>query len=205
MPSVSAEQAPAGAGGTPRSPLGVGTRGFTSPRLSSGSDGASETHGLGGTGMLGLRTEGRQGEVAGGGGRRRWQGQQTDLCPPTGMAACCSWTRWHPLGEPPSSWTSRVRAPVPSQAPRGQGGSRLSQGGRAVGSALPLAFWASGTGPAAARKPLLLGGPPAAPGCPPEQPRHTQDLQHGPACAAHPLPAAGLGGLSVSPLGAPGP
>lgn len=76
---------------------------------------------------------------------RRWQGHQAEFCPPTGMAACCLWMRWHRSGEPLSSWTSRVRATVPSWAPRGQGSSCLGQGGRAVGSAPPLTFQASST------------------------------------------------------------
>lgn len=57
------------------------------------------------------------------------------------------------------------------------------------------------TDPAAARVPS--GGLLAVPGCPPEQAKHQQDLQHVPPCASHPALAAELGELSVSPLGAP--
>lgn len=67
---VSARRAPAGAGSTPRLPLGIGALEFKCPRLSSGSVvleavGASETRGLGGTGMPGLEEEGWQEEVVG--------------------------------------------------------------------------------------------------------------------------------------------
>lgn len=42
------------------------------------------------------------------------------------------------------------------------------------------------TGPSAAREPITLGVPSAVPGCPSNQAKHKQDLQHVPPCASHP-------------------
>lgn len=129
--------------------------------------------------------------------KRRWRGHQAELYLHTGMAACCLWMLWHHSGEPPSSWTSRVRATVPSWAFRGQGSSqgRTKKEGKVESDSL-LAFRAISTRnwSSCSQRACSPWGTIKCQVCL-VQAKHKWDLQHVPLCAS-----LSLEGLSVTLL-----